>query len=165
MAKTVWKQLVETVKCDFTGHDPNQVEGDNKESCGVMKDGVCRISPVDSKKICKYISEDMEETIEDMLKRYSVAATDKHAKKNLLQKLLAEFTADKEELLRNIGAAAEISKELDKKGMRNTHNLIELEKRGSNPHKGPRVEQLRAVLDLEKTLKSAERNIKLTDSV
>ena len=43
-------------------------------------------------------------------------------------------------------------------------NLIELENRGSNPHKAQRLEQLRAVLDKANSLKSAKRKTdKLTE--
>ncbi len=91
VTKTIQKQLVETadhsitncVKCEFTCHDPCEVQSDDKEGCSVMKGRVCTICPFkcgfehhqNGTKIYKYVLQNVVETIKDMMTRYNVAAT------------------------------------------------------------------------------------------
>ena len=180
--KSIERQVTEYVNysitncttCMFTCHPKCAISGDIKNGCAVMSNGMCEVCPgkcpydthKNGNKTYKYIPDTVEETVDDMLKIFRIASSDKDAKKKLLEGLLENYRVYKQSVFDNIMTAAETTNRLDEIAMRNTYltnvdyikRLIEAERRGNKPHKENRLQQLQNMLEMAEILSAAKNN-------
>jgi hypothetical protein len=98
-----------------------------------------------------YTAVEVEETIEDMLRRYKIAINDKDSKVQLMKKLLDEYKDGKAQLFLNIQQACSASKRLEEislgkcslSSVEYIERLIASEEKSNRPNKANRIEQLR----------------------
>ncbi len=108
----------------------------------------------------------VEETVEDMLKSYNIALSDKKAKMKLLNNLKSDYFKTKNELFEDIQAACQAAKRLEeislgKKSLLSSvayiERLIDSERRSNRPNKKNRLEQLMVFREKAKMLEAARQ--------
>ena len=166
--------ITNCTSCMYTCHSPCSIAGDLKSGCAAITDEYCDECPGEchytlhsnGSQIYKYIPETVHETVNDMLRAFNIASSDKNAKKKLLEGLLQQYQVYKQTVYNNIQGAAAATNRLDEIAMRNTYltnidyikRLIDSEERGSREHKENRLKQLRNMLKMAVILDSAKNN-------